>query len=78
MSLAVAKMRSSSSSRRLLEPFGLTHDYRDKWGAYTRYLDPKMRTASKRYAQKIERKHLTLWTRIKSLVHKTICFPKST
>ena len=37
-----------------------------------------MRTASKRYTQRIERKHLTLWTRIKSLVHKTICFPKST
>jgi hypothetical protein len=33
---------------------------------------------SKRYTQKIERKHLTLRTRIKRLVRKTICFSKST
>ena len=62
----------------LLEPFGLTHYYTDKWGAYTRHLDPEQHTASKRYTQKIERKHLTLRTRIKRLVRKTICFSKST
>jgi IS1 family transposase/transposase-like protein len=38
----------------LLEPFGLTHYYTDKWGAYTRHLDPAQHTASKRYTQKIE------------------------
>jgi IS1 family transposase len=38
----------------LLEPFGLTHYYTDKWGAYTRHLDPEQHTASKRYTQKIE------------------------
>jgi insertion element IS1 protein InsB len=62
----------------LLEPFGLTHYYTDKWGAYTRHLDPEQHTTSKRYTQKIERKHLTLRTRIKRLVRKTICFSKST
>jgi IS1 family transposase/transposase-like protein len=62
----------------LLDPFGLTHYYTDKWGAYTRHLDPEQHTVSKRGTQKIERKHLTLRTRIKRLVRKTICFSKST
>ncbi len=62
----------------LLEPFGLTHYYTDHWGAYTRHLDPEEHTASKHYTQKIERKHLTLRTRIKRLVRKTICFSKTT
>jgi IS1 family transposase len=62
----------------LLKPFGLTHYYTDKWGAYTRHLDPEQHTVSKRGTQKIERKHLTLRTRIKRLVRKTICFSKST
>jgi len=64
--------------KELLEPFGLTHYYTDKWGAYTRHLDPEQHTTSKRYTQKIERKHLTLRTRIKRLTRKTICFSKST
>ena len=62
----------------LLEPFGLTRFYTDHWGAYTRYLDPDIHTPGKRNTQKIERKHLTLRTRIKRLVRKTICFSKST
>ena len=49
-----------------------------KWGAYTRHRDPDQHTASKRYTQKIEHKHLTLRTRIKRLVRKTTCFSKST
>ena len=32
----------------LLDPFGLTHYYTDKWGAYTRYLDAEQHTVSKR------------------------------
>jgi insertion element IS1 protein InsB len=51
---------------------------RSKWGAYTRHLDPEQHTVSKRGTQKIERQHLTLRTRIKRLVRKTICFSKST
>ena len=61
----------------LLEPFGLTRFYTDHWGAYERHLDPDMHSPGKRNTQKIERKHLTLRTRIKRLVRKTICFSKS-
>jgi len=62
----------------LLEPFGLTRYYTDHWGAYTRHLDPDVHSPGKRHTQKIERKHLTLRTRIKRLVRKTICFSKTT
>ena len=61
----------------LLEPFGLTRFYTDHWGAYTRHLEPDMHSSGKRNTQKIERKHLTLRTRIKRLVRKTICFSKT-
>jgi insertion element IS1 protein InsB len=62
----------------LLAPFGLTRFYTDHWGAYTRHLDPAVHRPGKRNTQKIERKHLTLRTRIKRLVRKTICFSKTT
>ena len=61
----------------LLEPFGLTRYYTDSWGAYTRHLDPAEHCPGKRNTQKIERKHLTLRTRIKRLARKTICFSKT-
>ena len=61
-----------------LEPCGLTRSSTDHWGAYTRHLDPEVHSLGKRNTQKIERKHLTLRTRIKRLVRKTICFSKST
>jgi insertion element IS1 protein InsB len=76
MSLGAAKTPSFYSSKRL-EPFGLTRFYTDHWGAYERHLDPAMHSPGKRNTQKIERKHLTLRTRIKRLVRKTICFSKS-
>ncbi len=60
----------------LLEPFGITKYYTDYWGAYTRHLDSNEQQPSKRNTQKIERKHLTLRTRIKQLARKTICFSK--
>src|SRR6266478_2838280 len=62
----------------LLEPFGITRYYTDYWGAYTRHLDAADHSPGKRNTQKIERKHLTLRTRIKRLVRKTICFSKTT
>ena len=62
----------------LLEPFGLTRFSTDHWGAYTRHLDPEVHSPGKQHTQKIERKHLTLRTRIKRLVRKTICFSKTT
>jgi len=60
----------------LLEPFGINHYYTDDWGAYERHLDEKKHHVGKRNTQKIERKHLTLRTRIKRLARKTICFSK--
>jgi IS1 family transposase/transposase-like protein len=62
----------------VLEPFGLPRFYTDHWGAYTRHLDPEVHSPGKQHTQKIERKHLTLRTRIKRLVRKTICFSKTT
>ncbi len=57
----------------LLEPFGLMRYYTDDWGVYTRHIDPDEHRPGKRHIQKIERKHLTLRTRIKRLTRKTIC-----
>jgi len=62
--------------RRLLEPFGIQHYYTDDWGAYERQLPEQQHTISKSNTQKIERKHLTLRTRIKRLARRTICFSK--
>jgi len=60
----------------LLEPFGIRRFYTDDWGAYERHLPPEQQVVGKANTQKIERKHLTLRTRIKRLVRKTICFSK--
>jgi insertion element IS1 protein InsB len=61
----------------LLEPFGIARFYTDYWGAYTRHIDVDQHQLGKRNTQKIERKHLTLRTRIKRLARQTICFSKS-
>ena len=61
----------------LLEPFGITRYYTDSWGAYERNLAPAVHSPGKRNTQQIERNHLTLRTRLKRLVRKTICFSKS-
>lgn len=64
--------------KRLLKPFGITRYYTDYWGAYERHLPVEEHCPGKRNTQQIERKHLTLRTRIKRLMRKTICFSKST
>jgi len=61
----------------LLNPFGITRYYTDSWGAYERNLAPEVHSPGKRNTQQIERKHLTLRTRLKRLVRRTICFSKS-
>ncbi len=63
--------------QQLLKPFGIQRFYTDAWGAYARLLDEDQHEVGKHYTQKIERKHLTLRTRIKRLARKTICFSKS-
>ena len=60
-----------------LVPFGVRRFYTDGWGAYHRHLAPDQHVVGKRRTQQLERKHLTLRTRIKRLVRKTICFSKS-
>jgi insertion element IS1 protein InsB len=61
----------------LLEPFGIRRYHTDYWGAYTRHLAADEHNPGKRHTQQIERKHLTLRTRIKRLVRRTICFSRS-
>ncbi len=62
----------------LLQPFGITRYYTDGWGAYRRHLAADIHQIGKHHTQQLERKHLTLRTRIKRLVRKTICFSRST
>lgn len=62
----------------LLAPFGITRFYTDGWGADERHLAPEQHVIGKQHTQKIESKHINLWTRIKRLVRRTICFSKTT
>jgi insertion element IS1 protein InsB len=61
----------------LLKPLGLVHCYTDGAGVYARHLPAPVHTVGKVHTQQIERKHLTLRTRIKRLARKTSCFSKS-
>jgi len=63
--------------QKLLKPFGLVHFYTDAAGVYDRHLPAVAHTVGKIPTQQIERKHLTLRTRLKRLARKTICFSKS-
>jgi insertion element IS1 protein InsB len=49
----------------------------DRWVAYQNCLEEEERVENKAELQSLERKHLTLRTRIKRLARKTICFSKS-
>jgi insertion element IS1 protein InsB len=62
----------------LLEPYGITRYSTDYWGPSTRHLDAAVHSPEKRQPPQIERKHLTVRTRSKGLMRKTICFSKST
>jgi insertion element IS1 protein InsB len=66
-----------SQLKALLEPCGITRYSTDYWGAYTRHLDAAIHSPGKRKTRKIERKHVTLRTRMQRLMRKTICFSKS-
>jgi insertion element IS1 protein InsB len=69
--------RAFLALKALLKPFGITRFYTDGWGAYQRHLHPAFHEVGKRNTQQLERQHLTLRTRIKRLMRKTICFSKS-
>jgi len=60
----------------LLEPFGITTFYTDGLSTYERNLAGFKHIISKKNIQRIERKNLTLRTRIKRLCRKTICYSK--
>ncbi|HLL95758.1 MAG TPA: IS1 family transposase [Spirosoma sp.] len=49
----------------------------DAWWAYFDCLDQALRVESKALLQSLERKHLTLRTRLKRLTRRTVCFSKS-
>ena len=61
----------------LLKPFHIGTVYADANFAYESKIPKGHLVTGKRNTQKIERDHLTLRTRIKRLVRKTICFSKS-
>jgi insertion element IS1 protein InsB len=63
--------------RALLAPVGIEHYYTDKARVYQRHLPPAQHTVGKLTMQKIERKHLTLRTRLKRLARKTLSFSRS-
>lgn len=60
----------------LLESLGIEKFYTDGWGVYERSLKVEQHQIGKTNIQRIERKHLTLRTRIKRLAKETICFSK--
>jgi insertion element IS1 protein InsB len=61
----------------LLAPLGIKHYYTDEVGVYRRHLPPEQHTVGKLTMQKIERKHLTLRTRLKRFARKTLRFSRS-
>jgi len=61
----------------LVAPFGIARYFTEGWGAYLRHLAPGQHEMGKRHTQKLDRKPLTLRTRLKRLVRKTICFSRS-
>ena len=61
----------------LVAPSGITHYYTDKASVYQRHLPSAQHTVGKLTMQKIERKHLTLRTRLKRLARKTLSFSRS-
>ena len=61
----------------LLAPFGITRYYTGKANVYRRHLPPEQHAMGKLSMQKIERKHLTLRTRLKRLARRTLCFSRS-
>ncbi len=75
--LADYKDQAFVELKALLEPFGIQIFYTDGWGTYARLLEDDKHQVGKNNTQKIERKHLTIRTRIKRLARKTICFSKS-
>lgn len=63
--------------KKLLDRFNITMNYTDKWKSYKKYIEKSKHKIGKINTQRIERKNLTLRTRIKRLARKTICYSKT-
>jgi insertion element IS1 protein InsB len=63
--------------KKLLLPFGIQKYCTDGWGAYERHIPTEQHEVGKRKTQRIERRHLSLRTRIKRLTRKTICYSRT-
>ena len=63
--------------KKQLEAFQIETYYSDNWTSYKKYIEEKKHKIGKKNTQKIERKNLTLRTRIKGLARKTICYSKT-
>ena len=63
--------------KKLLKAFQIEIYYSDNWTSYKKYIEEKKHKIGKKNTQKIERKNLTLRTRIKRLARKTICYSKT-
>lgn len=63
--------------KNLLSPFNIKAYFTDSLSAYRKLLDANKHIEGKLNTQRIERKFLTLRTRIKRLARKTICFSKN-
>lgn len=70
------KDKAFKALQKKLSCFDIDFYFTDDWGAYDRNLPASKHLLGKRNTQAIERKHLTLRTRIKRLARKTICFSK--
>ena len=70
------KDKAFKELQKKLSCFDIDFYYTDDWGAYERNLPAQKHLLGKRNTQAIERKHLTLRTRIKRLARRTICFSK--
>ena len=73
--------RTHATFRRLLAllsgaGWAVTQWLTDAWGAYAACLLPDAHQVGKASMQRLERKHLTLRTRLKRLTRRTICFSK--
>ena len=72
--------RTKNTLKRLLEKlkdFNISDYYTDNWKPYKSLLPKAKHFIAKENNQSIERKHLTLRTRIKRLCRQTICYSKT-
>ena len=77
LKLAVCWLTLSSGIVSPVDSVLYRHGGRDDWGSYAREVPKVKYLTGKIFTQRIERNNLTLRTRIKRLVSKTICFSRS-